>query len=74
MSYEEMVKAIKEAPMTWIPSLLFETVKAGYEKGMFMPFGASRIANQLENGALNELVAKTMEKERAKASQPKNPS
>lgn len=37
LSYEEVAIAIREAPMTWIPALLKETIVAAIDKKCFKP-------------------------------------
>lgn len=49
LGWDGIVCLIHNLPATWIPQLTLEMARAGYEKKVFTPFGASRIINQMEN-------------------------
>ena len=48
MDYEELVNAIKECPVTYLPALLIKVIETCYERRVFMPGGASKMANRVE--------------------------
>jgi len=48
MEYNKILKRIQTASRTFIPALLIELVKLGYEKKVFQPFGASNLVKKIE--------------------------
>lgn len=54
--YQDLVKGLKDLPITWYPALIMTMVRAGYKKKVFLPSGASLlIRKQEEKEGFNEL-------------------
>lgn len=47
-TFEQVEALLKDQPTTFIPALLIALTKAGYEKSVFAPSGASRIVRSVE--------------------------
>ncbi len=49
MTYSELEKALQEAPMSWCPALIQTLIETAIAKGCFVPGGATRFVNGIEN-------------------------
>lgn len=48
LTYDELVKDIHDAPMSWLPALIMVATQAAYEKGALQPGGASKLVARVE--------------------------
>ena len=48
LTYEELKEEIRDAPITWLPALFVEIVKACEERVVFQPGAMERFINRSE--------------------------
>lgn len=48
LNYEELVTELRGLPLTWLPTLICEMVRAAYERKAFVNGGASRLVVSVE--------------------------
>jgi hypothetical protein len=54
MRYNQLVKEIENAPMTWLPALFHHVIKACLKKGVFeSKTGMSRYCRKIESGEIS---------------------